>query len=609
MKHFLRYLPVLTLMLVFNGCKEDLDLEHMDNRAEVKMGIALPVGDMRATLGDFLGGGKVKRIYVDSEGIFHFNDTVDIPTRNYHPIYLEDYIIQDANTLSFDVPSQFPGTPLPYDIPSGQQASLTFPVVLGIEGVNDDIYKERLDSMYITHSQFISKIDMRDFDLHVDEIQSVTLTLGDQFTSPEGKTRNIPLDGYTFGSEVPIYVDNYTMSLLKDRSRVDEHVDSLVFHITFNIKTNHPITLSEDSRILYNMRVKLLQYKGLWGYFEPDNRLDDTNRLCMDSLWDGWKDVKNLKLRLMEPSIDVAMSHHVAAPFILHINYMRAINSNGEEKKATWDGATSTDLIFNQAGETINPYGTIGDSVILHRTFSENPSKGHIDQLFDVRPDTFSYSYDLRIDQNRFDKYSFVPKPGSDYPYNQLRLTDDSLILGKAVLDIPFKFNKDSEAEYYPTFTKINISSWNFDSIVATNSTIDTIKANTVLVFTNFRNTIPFKIGAYVHFLDQDSVELPVYFVQGNDSNHVIIQAPKMSRPTGSTYGYVTAPSDTTVILHMDNEKFNMFTRTKTIRMDAYLIDNPEPCVVDSLAQLKVSIGVAADVEAIINWENTSKNK
>ena len=77
-KHLLFVVAGCCMGFAMGGCKANVDLKNIDKTAELDMGIALPVGSMSATIGDFLADGQVPNIYVDSlnnKGILTFKDT------------------------------------------------------------------------------------------------------------------------------------------------------------------------------------------------------------------------------------------------------------------------------------------------------------------------------------------------------------------------------------------------------------------------------------------------------------------------------------------------------------------------------------------------------
>ena len=88
--------------LVMSGCKADVDLKNISTAAELNMGIALPVGSMSATIGDFLADGQVPNIYVDSldnKGILTFKDTFSID-RKFHQVALSQYVSEKTLTMN-----------------------------------------------------------------------------------------------------------------------------------------------------------------------------------------------------------------------------------------------------------------------------------------------------------------------------------------------------------------------------------------------------------------------------------------------------------------------------------------------------------------------------
>ena len=68
-------------LLVLTGCEKDVDLSNIDTRAELEMGLALPIGEMSATLGDFIGTDMIDGLYTDENGAFCFQSEFSIPTK------------------------------------------------------------------------------------------------------------------------------------------------------------------------------------------------------------------------------------------------------------------------------------------------------------------------------------------------------------------------------------------------------------------------------------------------------------------------------------------------------------------------------------------------
>lgn len=579
---------------VLASCHSDVDLKNIDTQAELELGIALPIGSLHVTMGDFFGDGKIANISVDENGIFHFIDTFPIPAKQYHQIDLASYIIKDAATLKFNIADKT-GTVTIYGNGTTEYP-LEFPMELDMEGINDNLSEERIDSITVTEAKFVSVINVENFDLDWSEIKSVQLELLDQFRRPAGKYVDIPISGKSFGSEIPIDVTNFALCLMKDKSNPGQTVNKIQFKIKFVVcpSNGHNIDVKSDSKFAYNLQVKVIDYEAIWGYFEAGNQMRSAQKLTMDSLWGDWRSVKKLKVRFMEPSIDVSVWHRVAAPLRMYIDYISAIDSLGHATNATWDGIDS----INFELDTLSPYSGITDSVKNSKHFSFAPHEGHIDELFDVRPDTFAYSFHLLVDKN--------PRIDYPYPWKQHRITKDSTVRGNAILDLPFKFNTGSELQYTTTVKDINISNISLDSLLASVQVIDSIKSGTLKLILDIKNGIPFDLNAYFTFLDADSVDLGLRLVQDNDSNRIHLPAPTMEKSALEKYGRVTAPSVTRLIVNVEKNDFSRLAATKMLRFDAAITGNPQPCQIEEKTDLTVKIGLSAQIDAIFNFGNDS---
>ena len=286
----------------------------------------------------------------------------------------------------------------------------------------------------------------------------------------------------------------------------------------------------------------------------------------------------------------------MAAPLRMYIDYISAIDSTGKATHATWDGVDKTDFALDKC---LSPYTkSLADSVINSKVFSYEPSKGHIDQLFDVKPDYFEYSFYLLVDQN----------PRSDYPWKQHRVTKDTKVHGYAVFDVPFKLNEGSEIEYTATIDSVELSSYSLDSLLAEADILDTVKASDLKLILEVENRIPFDLEGWFTFLNEDSVDMKLQLVQDNPNNHLHFPAPKMTRPAGQRYGYVSEASKTRAIINVDKNDFDRLAEVKHIRFDAAVTGNPVPCVLDTATDLRVRIGISAHVDAVLNFDNVGNN-
>lgn len=595
-KHLHALIAVMAGLLLA-GCHSKIDFENIDKKVEVEGGLALPIGTMHATMGDFLGNGKVKKISVDEEGVFHYIDTVDIPTKEYHQINLANYILKNKETLEFKVLDH----PVPNPIHGNGVDGFTFdfPMTIDMEGINDHTSDERIDSIWVTKAKFHSFINVKNFDLRWHEIKSVKLKLEDEFHRADGDIIDIPISGHDFSDSIEINVDEFTLDLLKDKINHDPDqgtVNKINFTIIFEVvpDNNHTINLSANSVFTYDLKVDVIDYAAIWGFFEAGNQMRNTDTISLAKEWPEWKNVKKLKMRFAEPRIDVFVSHKVAAPLIMHIEYIKAIDSLGNPKPATWDGETSKDLYLK---EYMSPLAeTLQDSVLHHEFFNHEAGRGHIDELFDVRPDSFMYSFRLLVDQTKW-KYN------TDWrTWKQLRIVKDAKVYGYAVADVPFKFKEGSEGQYKDAIKNVNLSKVTLDSLLASENILDTVKASELKLIMVVKNRIPFDIYGQFTFLNADSVDMHLQLLQDNPTNRILFPAPKMERPAGQKYGYVSEASETTLIFNVKKSEFDRFAQVKHILFDASLSGNPQPCVLDTATDLSVKIGIAAKVDAIMDF-------
>lgn len=579
----------LTAGCLFAGCHSDIDLDNIDKTANVKVGVAVPVGSINVKLGDFLGSGQVSPIVVESDGIFHYRDTLPLQTKTYHHINLASYFIKNETTLEFMAKDQLDlGV-----IPAGTQRQLRFNLELGLEGINNDLSKERIDSIQVTEAKFISKLHRHDFDINWDEIESVQLVLKEQFRRENGPVIEIPIEGKYFGDNIEINVRNFTLSLLKDQADPSKGaVDKLNFELVFNVRTNHDIAVKEDSKFMYNMHVELLDYKAIWGFFEASNELSDSRTVYMDSIWEGWKDIKNLELRIAKPTIKMFVTHSVAAPLEIKIEEIKAESNDGKVAYALWegdDGNNYKDKKFELTiphGEVLSPLtweSPLESNVTVNRTFSSESKEGQIDKLFDVRPDKFSYSYYLRVN----------PSPiWTDYPYTQHRITKELAVGGKAAIDVPFEFKDHSKLSYEMTFDSLRFDRIALDSILVSAKILEGINASEIKLHLQVENTIPFNIDARLYFLDENDQDMNIVFVQDSTENHLRfpIQEPGKEGPK--------------YVISINEKDFDRVSQVKKLRFEAALMDNPAPCALKDDMGLKIRIALSAKGDIVLNFND-----
>lgn len=590
---------VACLVFLMSGCKENVDFNNINTEMQADLGLAIPVGDMTVTAADFLGGNQVKVIYMDADGIFHYIDTLDVPTRVFHPIDLTQYI--GATHKDFKVYEQLKNngiidaTGVVKNDKKGHPIQLYFPLTLHLDNLNQNPDYERLDSISVDSARFTSVINVKDLALEWNWINSVDVELGAQFKRAQGNTVRVYTKGEQGGydQDIPIRINDFMACFMDDPQGAPGYknvIDSCDFTFIFNFtipETSGDITITNASAFSYDYEMEMLDFSAIWGYFAASNQVRDRDVICIQDEWEDWKNIKSMNLRLAEPSVKIGLWHHVAAPLILDLDTLLASNAT-QRVSATWDGKTNAHFILDNVLDPI--HSQLTDSVFNDQLFNHEPSKGHLDQLFDIRPDTFMYSFTLKVDENR----------KAQYP--QHRITRDTHISGYVAIDVPMKFNDNVEASYFGKVKDVDFSNLDMDSLIKDIDEIEYGSAKVMKVFLTMTNNLPFEIDAKVKFLDKDSNDLNVIVFKDSSLNHLHLPAPKLVRNSGEKYAHIETPSQSTFILDVDSAKWRTFTTCKHLDIEGIMGHNTEPCVLEGDNSLTVQVGVAASVEAIVNF-------
>ena len=590
---------VACLVFLMSGCKENVDFNNINTEIQADLGLAIPVGDMTVTAADFLGGNQVKVIYMDADGIFHYIDTLDVPTRVFHPIDLTQYI--GATHKDFKVYEQLKNngiidaTGVVKADQKGHPIQLYFPLTLHLSNLNQNPDYERLDSISVDSARFTSVINVKDLALEWNWINSVDVVLGAQFKRAQGNTVRVYTKGEQgdYNQDIPIRITDFMACFMNDPQGAPGYknvIDSCDFTFIFNFtipETSGDITITNASAFSYDYKMEMLDFSAIWGYFAASNQVRDRDVICIQDEWEDWKNIKSMNLRLAEPSVKIGLWHHVAAPLILDLDTLLASNAT-QRVSATWDGKTNAHFILDNVLDPI--HSQLTDSVFNDQLFNHEPSKGHLDQLFDIRPDTFMYSFTLKVDENR----------KAQYP--QHRITRDTHIWGYVAIDVPMKFNDNVEASYFGKVKDVDFSNLDMDSLIKDIDEIEYGSAKVMKVFLTMTNNLPFEIDAKVKFLDKDSNDLNVIVFKDSSLNHLHLPAPKLVRNSGEKYAHIETPSQSTFILDVDSAKWRTFTTCKHLDIEGIMGHNTEPCVLEGDNSLTVQVGVAASVEAIVNF-------
>lgn len=640
LKHLRAFAALTIAGLVMVGCKSNIDLDNIDPHAQVQLGVAVPVASASVTMGDFFGDGKlVEQIQVGTgtdkslgengvdKGVlfFQFTKTND---KNYHPIDLRNYL-QNV-TEEFKISDHFSGSV----IPAGTTTVITFPLVMKLKGINrsETLSDERLDRMTISSANFKSKISLKNLTMNKEDIQKVEIVLHGSKRN-EGKAPSAITQGFFevdanpvkendyafevagfrsqgFGQEIPIEIDNFDIYLMKEvkqsfsnRGEANNNaVDELAFDFKFYIKPNSDIAINSNSAFSYQFIIEFLKYTALYGYFEPSNLMIDKETDTIATLWPGWESLKHMQLALAKPRIDLAVTCAIAAPLMINVNSIYVSNDLGEKREASFDEYGTQKTLLWPFPNDLSISSPLDATVTNVRYLNEQPTDGNLDYLFGMRPDYVHWDYYLTV-RNEAGKV-------------QHRLTNNTEIHTDITTTLPFQFMEGMLVDYTDT-TDIDWAGMSLDSLTASTGIIDSLGASNVKMRLKIDNTIPLDIRFKFAFLDDSDNPIDLSGLEITEdgktaSDSVYIKAAE-NVETGGNVSVVNGkqvPTTTTIWMNLSAEQFNKITKathlvyTATLNTSGKSFKENKWVNVRNISGLKIQLGVAASVEAFLNFDN-----
>lgn len=639
MKHFFNFFAACAVVAVtLSSCKEEIDINKIDPTATVDLGIALPIGNITASLSDFLGIDVIQPyIEIDKDHVIHLkHDTVI--ERNFRHVDIREY---PADTLKkcnmaegFKVSEIWPG----------DQYVVEYPIDVKFDNVNDDPTDERIDSVSVLHAQYSSRItisqDMLNQGFKWAWINRIDVIMKDAFYRQGGNTitvydkkRNTNITD--FGQPIDIDLDNFMLYFMKDR-KVNSGIDptnilnsaELVIKYYVSIPwTAKKMQIKNTSTIFYNLHLEMLQFDAAWGYAKPGKDMRDEQSLVIEDSWAMWKDIKKATLPLAEPQIDLDIKTKVAGKFQLNARYFYAVADERPTDSvfASFNGKRSLTEFWRDEDEYIElDRHTIGDSISHHLIFNKEADKGAIHNLFAIRPDRVGYKFDVEV---------YDPLTPKTYP--QIRLSPVNRFDVDAHIDLPLVFNKGLAIQYADSIKDIDLSKASLDSLLnGALSSKDVQEANLVL-YLDITNRIPLGLSASVTFLDEnnDTIRVngkPIQLIKlGDDPTTAFVDTlnlkmpdvEEMIRPSKNDYVYVAKKDQTpeTYMIDIDRDNFEAFAKTKTIAFNILLHnanDNANyPVAITDNATMKIHAGVTAringkiDIRKYLNNEKENENQ
>ena len=600
------------LTMLWNGCTADVDLDNIDTSIEVEANIATPIGSITATIDDFVGDGTWG-IYIDTlehEGVITFRDTFSI-ARDFHKLDLSKYI--SNTTLKMNVYDKLEGKPYFVNgqiTGNDQPIVLTFPLTLKLKNINNNLAHQRIDSALINDASFISKISsIGGLPLKWEWIEKVELKLGKNFHRPSGNLITVYSkgDGYGYNQNINVAVDAFSMNLMKEKNPqswkdyTNNVVDTCNFEILMHIvvpSSAGVVNIPSTAAFQYDLGVKFIDYEAVWGMFEPSKDMSGEAVEAIATYWSPWNTLQDLRLPFAEPSVDMLVTSQVAGAMIMEGDYLYTENEQGEKAYATFDGDTSLYKFFNK-NEYLSLSSSIGTEKTMHILFDKDPSRGHIDQLFAIRPDQIGYKFAVKFNEQE------TP---------QIRLTKNTSIKIDAVCNLPMILNEGVSLGYSDKIKGIDLSMLDLDSLLKDVEMIDTLEEASAKLVIKFENSIPLQFKGVLTCLDENDnviidpkTKRPLLLTE-NDT--IMIAAPKFTEKEGHVWS--ATPQESVEVVEVDCDDLETLRQIKTIAFHVWMDDESlKQAYEDGLNNiqltddnyLKVKIAVGANVEGVLNLE------
>ena len=612
---------LIGLGALMTSCHSDLDLANIDPTAEVEMGLAIPVGSVHATIGDFLGSG-IGNFYIDSvanKGVITWKDTFKI-ARDFHKVDLAQYISEKQLTLNVyeKIPAVIMIGTNKRITGTGMPVTLDFDMPLKLKGINhpDSLGKERLDSALIEMASFSSIIQKNNLPLEWDWIDEVTLDLGTQIRRPAGNTMVIydknRDSGYGYGQTIPTRVDDFTINLMKNATP-GQVIDSCNFqiHFTFTVPAGTTVDIPENAGFDYKLGVQFIDYAAIWGKFLRSKDMYDENTVDLKESWGSLDFISRSNVPFADPKIDMYIVTQVAGALKVDGDYLYSEDANNNKHWASFKYGNTTTRDFHKqfyGTEYLDPINSvIGDSTTnMMIPFDKDPERGHIDQLFQNMPQKLGYKFGLDFN------YDLTP---------QIRITPNTSIRIEAICTLPLIFNEGLHIEYEDTITDVNLSQYSIDSLLNSVEIIDTLKGSDIKVVLHAKNDIPLDVKAYMRCLDasnniiKDPVD-PTKPLLLFKQDTVKLQAPDYVK-TGGIW-QADKPGETTIIANLTKEEMQLLPEVKNIAYYAIVDDESLQAAYDKGLEnirltddqgLTVKIGIAAEVDAVLDFTKKDNNQ
>ena len=563
---------VVFLACALLACDPKIDFDNIDPSVKAEMGIALPVGEFGITLGDLIPTNEGV-LSVNEQGVYQLSAGFDF-SQTIDDIDVSQYAATTEKTLF--ISEKFHNLPAivgPLTLP------LEFELKMGMDGVNQTLQDERIDSMRLTSATLIANID-QNFGLSANHIQKAELILSDDFHRAAGNTIDLPFT--SFNTPTNITLDNFSIHFVKDPTlpASDDNVKdtiTLTLRLTVNLAAGEMITLNTNSKFTVNVTVRINDYEAVYGRLVSNTEVGIQDCLELSEMWEGFSNLQNFHLNLYDPTIAFDLTTSIGTPIRFHLTEFKSENQDGTEVRyAQFNGSNEYEVSLPNYVKVTDSYDQTATNTIVF-----NRENGNIGRLFEISPYRFCYNL------------GFIPEArnGSD---QQRIVKGRNFFQATVKMTLPFAFDEGVSLEYKDTIP-VDFSAVNLDSLLEEVEFIDNVEIRQLHLVLGLQNTLPFDVDASFAFLNANQQDLDI---RPTEDGAIHIAGPKEYGSNGPTPGV----GNTELVVNDE-----MVDKLKDVRYLVFNISakdpqsNLYPLTLEPENGLKIKIALTADVAAYMN--------
>ena len=562
---------VVFLACALLACDPKIDFDNIDPSVKTEMGIALPVGEFGITLGDLIPTNE-GMLSVNENGVYQLSAGFDF-SQTIDDIDVSQFAATKEETLFISESLNLPAIIGPLTLP------LEFELKMGMDGVNQTLQDERIDSMRLTSATLIANID-QNFGLSANHIQKAELILSDDFHRAAGNTIDLPFT--SFNTPTNIVLDNFSINFLKDTTlpASDDNVKdtiTLTLRLTLNLAAGEMITLNTNSKFTVNVTVRINDYEAVYGRLVSNTEVGIQDCLELSEMWEGFSNLQNFHLNLYDPTIAFDLTTSIGTPIRFHLTEFKSENQDGTEVRyAQFNGSNEYEVSLPNYVKVTDSYDQTATNTIVF-----NRENGNIGRLFGNSPARFCYNLGI------------IPEArnGSD---QQRIVKGRNFFQATVKMTLPFAFDEGVSLEYKDTIP-VDFSAVNLDSLLEEVEFIDNVEIRQLHLLLGLQNTLPFDVDASFAFLNANQQDLDI---RPTEDGAIHIAGPKEYGSNGPIPGV----GNTELVVNDE-----MVDKLKDVRYLVFNISakdpqsNLYPLTLEPENGLKIKIALTADVAAYMN--------